>query len=138
MDHRTRIESYFNACSAGTAAEIASQFTSDAVIYDTNHRPLKTAAEIGSVWEKVRNQWQNARWYVDSCLSVGDAAAIEWTMTGVHESAGAFTVRGSEHYRFEDGLIAEIRQYWTFDRDKPGSALVDFPYAERDNFHQAG
>ena len=35
-------------------------------------------------------------------------------------------------------LIEEIRQYWTFDRDQPGSALVDFPYAERDNFHQTG
>lgn len=134
MTNRERIEAYFRACSEGTAADIASHFIADAVIYDTNHRPLQTATGIGEFWDRIRTQWQDATWYVDACVSEGDAAAIEWTMTGTHAS-GPFTVRGSEHYRFEGGLIAEIRQYWTFDRDQPGSQLIEFPYAERDNFH---
>ena len=136
MNNRARIESYFTACSQGSASDIAAQFTPDAVIYDTNHRPLESAVGIGEFWEKIRGQWLNARWYVDTCLSEGDAAAIEWTMTGVHKGQ-AFAVRGSEHYRFVDGRIAEIRQYWTFDRDNPGSALVDFPYPDRPEFHRA-
>ena len=103
----------------------------------TNHRPLRTAAGIGEFWDKIRTQWQDAKWYVDACISEDNAAAIEWTMTGTHENQ-PFTVRGSEHYRFEDGLIAEIRQYWTFDRMQPGSELVDFPYDERGNFHITG
>ena len=133
IDNRKRIEAYFKACSEGTAKDIESQFTADAIIYDTNHRPLKTATGIGVFWDKIRAQWANAKWYVDACVSEGDAAAIEWTMTGLNKGT-PFTVRGSEHYRFENGLIAEIRQYWTFDSESPGSELIDFPYAERNNF----
>ena len=43
-----------------------------------------------------------------------------------------FTFRGSEHYRFRDGLIDEIRQYWTYDHGRPGSALVGFDYSDID------
>ena len=43
-----------------------------------------------------------------------------------------FVFRGSEHYRFRDTLIDEIRQYWTFDAERPGSTLVGFDYAEFD------
>ena len=132
-DNRERIEAYFKACSEGTAKDIENQFTTDAIIYDTNHRPLKTAEGIGVFWDKIRKQWRNAKWYVDACVSEGNAAAIEWTMTGLNQGT-PFTVRGSEHYRFENGLIAEIRQYWTFDSESPGSELVDFPYAKRENF----
>ncbi len=130
MNNRQRIEAYFEACSTGTGADIADHFTLDAVVYDTNHKPLQGAAAIGKFWSEVRQRWQNACWYVDTCVSDGDSAAIEWTMTGATE-AGKFAVRGSEHYRFHDGLIAEIRQYWTFRRDHLDTALIEFPYRQR-------
>ncbi len=38
--------------------------------------------------------------------------------------------RGSEHYQFRESLIAEIRQYWTFDASSPGSGLIDYPYGD--------
>ena len=50
-------------------------------------------------------------------------------MRGTHDGE-PFTVRGSEHYRFAGELIAEIRQYWSFDREHPGSELIDYPYRD--------
>ena len=133
MTHRDRIEAYFRACSEGSAADIASHFTRDAVVFDTNHAPVRGAESIGEFWVGVRDRWSGAAWSVDTCIDDGDAAAIEWTMTGV-AARRPFAVRGSEHYRFEGGRIAEIRQYWTFDRDELDTALVDFPYASRSDY----
>lgn len=129
--HLERITAYFEACGAGNAAEIASHFTADAVIYDTNVRPMVTAAGIGADWVRVRERWQGARWTVDSIVSEGDAAAIEWSMTGTDPSTGRdFVFRGSEHYRFEPtaNLIAEIRQYWTFEPERLDTGLIGYPY----------
>lgn len=130
MTHCERIEAYFRACGAGSGSEIASHFTSDAVVYDTNHQPVVGAQAIGRFWVRIREQWNAARWHVDTCLSGGDAAAIEWTMTGRSEGR-RFAIRGSEHYAFRGDRIAQIRQYWTFDRERLDSALRDYPY-ERD------
>lgn len=134
--HRQRIEAYFKACSEGSAEEIASHFTPEAIVFDTNHAPVRGAQSIGEFWTKSRAHWKRARWYVDTCVTEADAAAIEWTMTG-RTDRGTFTFRGSEHYRFEGTKIAEIRQYWTFDRDRLDTALVEFPYASAGVYHMA-
>ncbi len=126
-DPRDLIRSYFAACTAGDAQAVATHFTSDAAIYDTNHAPVRGRDAIGAFWTRIHEQWRGARWTVDAAIVESDAAAIEWSMRGTHEGA-AFVVRGSEHYRFADGLIAEIRQYWTFDPTAPGSELVGYPY----------
>ena len=128
--HRERIDAYFLACSEGSADDIASHFTADAVVFDTNHSPVRGAATIGAFWAKVRDRWDGAAWFVDTFIGDGDTAAIEWTMIG-KAPQGEFTMRGSEHYRFEAGKIAEIRQYWTFDPEKHDTSLVDFPYESR-------
>ena len=128
MDNRARIEAYFNACSVGSAADISSHFTRDAIVFDTNHAPVKGADTIGEFWAKIRRRWSDARWYLDSCVSEGNAAAIEWTMTGSDEGR-AFAVSGSEHYHFRDTKIAEIRQYWTYDPQQLDSRLQGFDYA---------
>ena len=62
-------------------------------------------------------------------VGVDGDAAIEWTMGGTG-SEGPFRFRGSEHYAFDGDLIAEIRQYWTFDTDRLDTGLVDYPYGE--------
>lgn len=128
--HLERITAYFDACGAAPADEIARHFTADAVIYDTNIRPMVGAGDIGATWVTVRERWGGARWTVDSIVSDGDAAAIEWSMTGTDPASGrSFTFRGSEHYRFAgaDNLIDEIRQYWTFDPDRLDTALREYP-----------
>ncbi len=125
--HRARIEAYFAACSEGSAEDIAANFSPGAVVYDTNHTPVSGSGTIGGFWVRVRERWGGARWTVDSCVEQGDAAAIEWTMTG--NAPRPFAVSGSEHYRFApDGRIDEIRQYWTFDAEKLDSGLVSRPH----------
>ena len=148
-----RIEAYFQACGEGTAAEIAAHFTDDAVVYDTNIKPMRGAQQIGVSWVKVRERWNGARWTVDSFVGDGDVAAIEWSMTGTAGDSQSgfrqsgfrqsgfrqsgfrqsgfrqFVFRGSEHYRFGTGnLISEIRQYWTFDPKALNTGLVDYDY----------
>lgn len=122
-----RITSYFASCCEGSAEEISAHFTTDAVIYDTNHAPVQGADAIGVFWDGIRAQWEGAVWAVDSVVSDGETAAIEWHMRGVADH-GPFVFRGSEHYAFDDGLIAEIRQYWTFDRTAADTGLQGYPY----------
>ena len=66
------IRAYFEACNTGAATEIAAHFTDQAVIYDTNHAPVGTAAGIGRFWDRIRAQWQGAVWQVDSVVAQGD------------------------------------------------------------------
>ena len=124
------IQVYFEACNAGTAAAIGDCFTADAVIYDTNHPAVRGRTAIGAFWSRIRQQWSDATWTIDAGLEDGDTAAIEWSMHGSAKGA-TLVFRGSEHYRFEGDLIAELRQYWTFDPERLGSRLVDYPYSER-------
>jgi ketosteroid isomerase-like protein len=63
-----------------------------------------------------------------STVIEGDRAAMEWEMDGTApESGRAFTFRGSDHYEFRDGLICEIRQWWTFDAARLDTGLVGHP-----------
>ena len=110
-------------------SSLSAHFTDDAVIYDTNHPPVRTAAAIGRFWDKIRSQWHGAVWSVDRVVSDGRSAAIEWTMGGTGAD-GPFRLRGSEHYAFAGDRIAEIRQYWIFDTDRLDTGLVDYPYPE--------
>lgn len=124
-----RIEAYFQACSTGTADDIAAHFTPDAVIWDTNLAPCRGAEAIGAMWVKVRRRWGGAVWTVDTSVTDGTTAAIEWTMTGTEpREQRPFAFHGSEHYAFRDSLISEIRQYWTFAPDRLDTGLVDWPY----------
>jgi len=133
MSHQSHIEDYFAACTAGDAARVAGCFTADAVVYDLNHRPVRGAEQIAAFFARVREQWTDAAWWVDTFLEGGDRAVSEWAMSG-RKDGEPFVVRGSEHYAFDGGLIAEIRQYWRFDPSHPDSGLVDFNYADDPRF----
>lgn len=131
MTPAQRVDAYFLACGEGSADDIASHFTDDAVVWDTNIRPMRGNTGIGASWVKVRERWGGAKWLVDTMVAAEDGAtaAIEWHMTGTNPSDERdFVFRGSEHYLFEDTLIAEIRQYWTFDPDRLDTGLVDYDY----------
>ena len=79
-----RIRSYFAACSSGSSSEVASHFTEDAVIYDTNHPPIMSAEAIGDFWAQICDKWEGARWIVERVVSSGETAAIEWRMDGIN------------------------------------------------------
>lgn len=124
-----RITAYFAACSEESPAGIARHFTDDAVVYDTNVRPMIGSEAIGAAWVKVRERWQGAVWTVDSVMTDGNVAAIEWSMTGTNPADDQpFVFHGSEHYTFRYSLIAEIRQYWTFDPGTLDTGLIGFDY----------
>ncbi len=129
--HANQIRSYFEACGSGSSEEVAMHFTEDAVIYDTNHSPIVSSVAIGEFWSQIHSKWAGAKWTVERVIETLHSAAIEWRMEG--EVAGtAFQIRGSEHYEFRENLIAEIRQYWTFDPESPGGGLIKYPYGEAD------
>ncbi|MCW2665628.1 MAG: Major Facilitator Superfamily [Frankiales bacterium] len=132
-NNRDIVEKYFHACTHGDADAIAASFCQDAVVYDTNHRPVVGAADIGRFYVKVREQWAGASWHVDTFVGEGSAAAAEWTMLVPGEGTPS-AVRGSEHYEFRDDRIQQIRQYWTYDADRLATGLRDYPYAEDDRF----
>jgi ketosteroid isomerase-like protein len=121
------IRRYFASCSSGTAGQIAACFTDDAVIYDTNLAPVCGAAACVDFWVRVRRRWDGARWQLDSGVEQGDDAACEWTMTGAAQGR-AVVFRGSDHYRFDGELIAEVRQYWTFDDSRLSTGLLGYAY----------
>ncbi len=121
------IRSYFAACSQGSALDVARHFTIDAVVYDTNIAPVWGSEAIGEAWVAIRTKWGGATWQVESCVESGNEAAIEWSMNGTDpKTMRAFVFRGSEHYVIEAGRIAEIRQYWTFNRDRLDTGLVGY------------
>ena len=130
MEPAARIAAYFEACNGGDPAELAAHFTPDAVIYDTNLPPSRGSDAIAAGWAAIRDRWGGAVGSVDTVVASADgsAAAIEWSMRGTDPRSGrAFVFRGSEHYRFVDTLIDEIRQYWTFDRERLDTGLVGYP-----------
>jgi ketosteroid isomerase-like protein len=125
---QSRLQSYFAACNGGTAQEIAAHFAPDAVVYDTNHPPVRGPGAIGAFFAGVRERWGGAAWTTDGLVAGGAAAAVEWTMTVPGDPP--LRIRGSDHYTFEGGLIAEVRQYWTFDPAAPATELRGYPYAD--------
>ena len=102
-------------------------------MYDTNHKPVRGATEIGEFYARIREQWGGAVWEVNTYVGDADVAAIEWSMHG-QKDGQSFTVRGSEHYEFRDGSISQIRQYWTFNPENPDVGLRGFPYQTQDRF----
>jgi SnoaL-like domain len=136
LDPAARIEAYFGACNLGSAAEIGAHFTSDAIVWDTNLEPCRGNEAIGAMWVTVRERWGGARWSVDRVVAQDEMAAIEWTMVGRSARHGgrSFAFRGSEHYAFQGAfrgvLIAEIRQYWTFDPERLDTGLVGYDHSQ--------
>lgn len=121
------VRAYNEACSSGTLEEVMAFFADDAVIYDLNHPPVVGKAAIGRFWGHVRAKWGGARWTTDAVITDGIAASVEWTMHGV-TPAGPFAFHGVDTFRFDGGLITDIRQYWRFDPHALDSGLVGFPY----------
>ena len=124
------VERYFEACSRGSAETISACFTDDATIFDTNLPPVRGDVACGRFWTTVRSRWGGATWQVDHGIADGDDVACEWTMRGVADDGRPVTFRGSDHYRFEGDRIAEVRQYWVFDRGGLMSGLLDYPYGD--------
>jgi ketosteroid isomerase-like protein len=130
--HRAEtIARYHDACSAGDAEAIAALCSERVVHYftDPTTPPVRGAEHLGRYWRKVR-RLRRARWRLERVLvGDGDDAAIEWTLLADGPDGRRTALHGTEWYRFEGGLIAEIRAY--FNPSPDGGGLAGFPYRER-------
>jgi hypothetical protein len=128
LDH---VRSYYAALNTGNADEIAAHFTEDAVHYYTRLGPHEGGRAIA---EHAASAVANieGRWFLEGGIEQGDEAAIEWTMTWRDPRSGERRLdRGTEWFRFRDGLICEVRAYHHGGPKNPQGELLGFDHAAR-------
>src|SRR4029079_2353202 len=116
LDH---VRGYYAALDTGDADLIAAYFTDDAVHYYTRLGPhaggRTIAVHAAGAYERL-----NGRCILEHAVEGDDEVVIEWTMTWRDPESGARRLdRGTEWFRIEDGLIAEVRPYHPAGRTKP-------------------
>ena len=119
------VRGYYAALRGGDADEIAAYFTDDAVHYYTRMAPHH-GREIA---ERAAWAVQNieAEWSMYNGIDDGEQAVIEWAMKWRHPETGELRLdRGTEWFRFRDGLICEVRAYYNRSPD-----LIEFDHAGR-------
>ncbi|MEL0081985.1 MAG: nuclear transport factor 2 family protein [Gammaproteobacteria bacterium] len=132
--HLKTIERYYQGCNSADEALMRSTFTEDVVHYYTHHDPVRGAASLAHYWLSMQPR-VDGHWSVDHGIVQGDEAVIEWTMRWTPTpGADPEMIRGAEWYRFEGGLIAEIRAYYLNPRvpyPQSDFELLGFDYAGR-------
>ncbi len=110
-DHIRTILRYYDGCNTADAELMRSTFSADVVHYYLDHEPVRGRDGLAGYWAKVGPRTR-ARWSCDHAIVAGDEAVIEWSMrwTPIGTNTPEL-LRGTEWYRFVDGLIAEIRSY---------------------------
>ncbi len=99
--------------------------------YYTRLGPHEGARTIG---EHTRWAVENieGRWTLEHGIEQGDEACIEWTMTWRHPETGEQRLdRGTEWFRFRDGLISEVRAYFHSGKRNRSGDLIGFDHAGR-------
>ena len=128
LDH---LRAYYEALNTGDPERVAAHFTDDAVHYYTRLGPHKGARTIGE-----HTRWAveeiEGRWTFEHGIEQGDEACIEWTMTWRDPETGERRLdRGTEWFRFRDGLISEVRAYFHSGRRNLSGDLIGFDHAGR-------
>jgi len=118
------VRSYYAALNTGDAEAVARHFTADAVHFYTRRPPSSGAAEIGEQTH-LAVEHLRAEWAIEHLVEGEDEVAIEWSMLWDHPRTGERCLdRGAEFLAFRDGLICEVRAYYSRDGD-----LVGFDHA---------
>jgi ketosteroid isomerase-like protein len=128
LDH---VRSYYAALDRGDPERVAAHFTDDAVHYYTRLGPHRGARTIGehTAWAVSHLE---GRWVVEHGIDDGHEACIEWTMTWRDPRSGRRRLdRGTEWFRFRDGLICEVRAYHHSDPRNRSGDLLGFDHAAR-------
>jgi ketosteroid isomerase-like protein len=127
MTPEERVRAYYDDLSSGDAAAVARHFTDDAIHYYTRRAPHLGAAQIAENAAAAVN-YLEARWVLENLVADDEQVAIEWSMEFNHPTKGTRMLdRGTEWFRFRDGLIAEVRAYY----NERGGDLVGFDHAAR-------
>ena len=126
LDH---VRGYYEALNTGDADAVAAFFTDDAVHYYTRMEPHRRPRIAENAAWAVANI--DGRVAMCNGIDDGEQAVIEWAMTWRHPTrASGGLDRGTEWFRFRDGLICEVRAYF---HGEPATAgdLVGFDHAGR-------
>ena len=120
------IRSYYAALNTGDAALVAAHFTPDATHWYTRRPPSVGAAQIGE-HTALAVDGIGAVWTIEHLVESPDEVVIEWTMAWTHPRSGERCLdRGAEFLALRDGLISEVRAYYSRD-----GALQDFDHEAR-------
>jgi ketosteroid isomerase-like protein len=119
-----RVRAYYADLRSGDAELVARHFTEDAVHFYTRRDPDVGAARIAAM-AALATEHLEAVWTLENLVGDGDQVAIEWSMAFVHPEKGPLLDRGTEWFRFRDGLICEVRAYY----DERGGDLRGFDHA---------
>ena len=127
MTPAERVRAYYDDLSGGDADAVARHFTQDAVHYYTRRAPHLGASQIaGNAVAAVEHL--NAVWVLENIVADDEQAAIEWSMAFDHPTKKTRMLdRGTEWFRFRDGLISEVRAYY----NEHGGDLIGFDHAAR-------
>lgn len=132
-DWTALISRYYDGCSTGDVDLMLTTLHPDVVHWflapNPGSKPVEGAEHLARYWRKVTTMLQ-ARWVVDTICATPDQAVIEWTMWWLPDGAPErVATRGAEWFTGQDGLIREIRSYYSM---RPQTTELDgFPYAER-------
>ena len=130
-----RVRAYYEALNSGDADLVASHFTADAVHYYTRLGPHEGGRTIAdhAAWAvaNIDGQWFLEHG-IESTAGEEPEAVIEWTMTWRDPASGERRLdRGTEWFRFRDGLISEVRAYHHGNRRNPSGDLLGFDHRGR-------
>ena len=122
-----RVRAYYDDLSSGDADAVARHFTDDAIHYYTRRAPHLGARAIAEN-AAAAVEHLNAVWVLENLVGDDEQVAIEWSMLFDHPTKRTRMLdRGTEWFRFRDGLICEVRAYY----NERGGDLIGFDHAGR-------
>jgi hypothetical protein len=127
-----RVRAYYRDLNTGDPEKVARHFRSDAHHYYTRLGPNRSAREIGELTEQGV-KLLDASWHLEHSIEQGNEVVIEWTMLWRdprHDNVQRLD-RGTEWFRIEDGLIAEVRAYHHSNEKNRQGDLVGFDHPGR-------
>lgn len=123
---------YFAGCNSGDLDELLETLAPDVVHYflPESFPTIHGAEHLAKYWRKYKTTL-DPTWRIDEIIGHGDRVVSEWSCLWTPPGSERRTMsRGSEWYVLTDGLIQEVRAYFSVD-GAADSALAEFPYAAR-------
>jgi hypothetical protein len=127
-----RVKAYYRDLNTGDVEKVARHFQPTAHHFYTRLPPMTSARGIGERTELGVRELDGS-WHIEHAIEQGDEVVIEWTMLWRdprHRNERRLD-RGTEWFRIEDGLIAEVRAYHHSDPKNRQGDLLAFDHAGR-------
>jgi len=127
-----RVRAYYRDLNTGDPDKVSRHFKPNANHYYTRLGPNQSARAIGEVTEQGVKHLDGS-WHLEHAIEQGDEVVIEWTMLWCDPGHGGVKRldRGTEWFRLEDGLIAEVRAYHHSDHKNRQGDLLGFDHEGR-------